>query len=308
MTALAARLLFLLAAAAGRLPWAALNAVGDGAAVLWRWRDAREARVARRNLELAYPELAPAGRERLRRAVLRTSARQALETFRFWTRPHQDNLALIRETHGQALFDAALASGRGLIVAAPHYGNWELLNQWLADHTPLAILYRPPESRVGEAFLQRVRAASPGRVTQIRADGSAVRQLLRWLQGGGVVGILPDQQPKAGEGVFVPFFGQAAQTMVLLPRLAHRTGATVLFAYCERIAGRGAEPAFALRFVPAPAGLADPDPEAGAAAMNGAVEDIARRDPAQYQWTYKRFSRRPPGSGARNPYRPHQPS
>ena len=305
MSSLAARLLYWTLAALGHLPWTWLNGVGDGIAALWRRLDAREARVARRNLELAYPQLATGERERLQRTILATTARQTLETLRFWTRPRARNLALIREQHGDGLFDAALASGRGLIVAAPHHGNWELLNQWLASRTPLAILYRPPESGIGEAFLQRVRADDAGRVTQVRADGSAVRQLLKLLKAGGVVGILPDQQPKAGDGEFAPFFVMPALTMTLLPRLAARTDAVVLFAWCERI---GADPdshapLFALRIEPAPAELSAPDPVTGVHALNAAVEAIARRDPAQYQWTYKRYTLRPPGSGERNPYR-----
>ena len=157
---------------------------------------------------------------------------------------------------------------------------------------------------MGEAFLQRVRADDAGRVTQVPAEGAAaVRQLFRRLQDGGAVGILPDQQPKAGDGEFAPFFGVPALTMTLLPRLAARTGAAVLFAYCERLPDDGNAPAFALRIEPAPAGLADPDPHAGVAALNAAVERIARRDPAQYQWTYKRYTLRPPGSGEDNPYR-----
>jgi KDO2-lipid IV(A) lauroyltransferase len=303
MTESAARLLYLLAAAIGRLPWSWLHALGDAMAALWLRLDAREARVARRNLELAFPSFDAAQRAALQLAVLRTTARQALETLVFWTRPHPRNLLLLRETHGTDLFDAAIAAGHGVIVAAPHYGNWELLNQWLAARTPLAILYRPPESAIGEAFLQRVRADDGGRVTQIPAEGAAVRQLLRLLQAGGVAGILPDQQPKAGEGVFAPFFGVEALTMSLLQRLAARTGATVLFAYCERIAGTGASPAFALRIEAAPAAIANPDPAVGARALNAAVERIASRDPAQYQWTYKRYKLRPPGSGETNPYR-----
>ena len=82
------------------------------------------------------------------------------------------------------------------------------MNQWLASRTPLAILYRPPESAIGEAFLQQVRADTAGRVTQVRAEGAAVRQLFKLLQGGGVVGILPDQQPKAGDGAFATFFSK----------------------------------------------------------------------------------------------------
>jgi KDO2-lipid IV(A) lauroyltransferase len=294
--------LYLLAWLAGHLPWSWLHAFGDALATLWRRRGARESRVAARNIELAFPGLDPGARDALQRAVLRTTARQALETLVFWTRPHPRNLALIREAHGTALLDAAIAAGRGVIVAAPHYGNWELLNQWLASRTPLAILYRPPESAIGEAFLQRVRGDDGGHVTQVPAEGAAVRQLLRTLQSGGVAGILPDQQPKAGEGVFAPFFGIQALTMSLLPRLAARTGATVLFAYCERIAAPGAAPAFALRIEAAPPGIDAADPAAGAHALNAGVERIARRDPAQYQWTYKRYKLRPQGSGEANPY------
>ncbi|NLA69072.1 MAG: lauroyl acyltransferase [Gammaproteobacteria bacterium] len=290
------------ATAVGRLPWALQRAMGHALGDLARALGTRESVVALRNLELAFPALDAAARRSLHREAMRSTGLQAVETLGLWTRPHARNLALIRETRGDALFDAALASGSGLIVAAPHHGNWELLNQWLAARTPLAILYKPPESRVGEAFLRRVRAGTDaGRITQVRAEGQGIRQLYRTLRDGGVVGILPDQQPKAGDGAFAPFFGMQALTMTLLPRLAERSGATVLFACCERLPGPG--PAFALRIEPAPEGISDPDPAVAVAALNAGVERMARRAPAQYQWTYKRFKARPPGSGEANPYR-----
>lgn len=296
-----ARLLHRLAGALAGLPWRWLRRSAAALAWLGRKRATREARVAWRNLELAYPELMPAERESLHRAVLRTTALQTLETLRFWTRPHADNLRRIREAHGTELYDRALAEGRGVIVAAPHFGNWELLNQWLAARGPIAIVYRPPESAVADAFLLQARGG--GGVRQVRAEGPAVRQLWKALKDGGAVGILPDQQPKAGDGEFAPFFGVPALTMTLLPRLAERTGAAVLFAWCERV-GRSADggPEFALHIEPAPADVADADPQRAVAALNRAVERIARRDPAQYQWTYKRYTLRPPGSGETTPY------
>lgn len=307
MNTLAARLLYALASLLGRLPWPGLLRLGDGLAAWWRWRDVRESRVVRINLELAYPDLLPAERAALHAAILRTTARQVLETIRLWTRPHSENLSLLREQHGTELMDQAIAAGRGVIIAAPHHGNWELLNQWLAWRTPLAILYRPPESAVVEAFLNLVRAdhEQPGdeeRVTQVRAEGPAIRQLFKRLNDGGVVGILPDQQPKAGDGEFAPFFGVQALTMTLLGRLASRTGATVLFAWCERIDTHAGHPGFALHIQAAPPAVSDADPKVAVAALNEAVERIARRDPAQYQWTYKRYTLRPPGSGEQNPY------
>jgi KDO2-lipid IV(A) lauroyltransferase len=301
MSTIAANLLYALAWSLARLPWPWLAALADAIAGWWIRVDAREARVARRNLELAMPQLDADARAALHRDILRTTARQALETLRLWTRPSSRNLADIVETHGVDLFDAALADGRGLIVAAPHMGNWELLNQWLAMKTPLAILYRPPESATGEAFLRRVRANAGGQVEQARAEAAGVRTLLKRLQKGGVVGILPDQQPKAGDGEFAPFFEVQALTMTLLGRLAARSGARVLVAWCERMPG-ASSPTFALHVQDAPAAIASADPKESVAALNAMVEAIARRDLAQYQWTYKRYTLRPPGSGEVNPY------
>jgi KDO2-lipid IV(A) lauroyltransferase len=299
---LQARLLYVLAWCIGRLPLAALRALGGGVGQLAQAMNIREAKVARRNLEIIAPALSGAEREARVGAILRATGRNALETLRIWTRSRAASLRLIREQVGVEHFDAALASGRGLIVAAPHYGNWELLNRWLAMKSPMAFLYAPPESQVGVAFLNIVRADSDStdRVTQVRAEGApAVRTLLKLLKDGGVVAILPDQQPKLGDGEFAPFFGRQALTMSLLTRLAARTGATVLFCYCESVRG-----GFALHVEPAPAAIADPDPQVSVAALNAGVERIARRDPEQYQWTYKRYSLRPKDSGESNPYHP----
>ncbi len=293
-----ARLYHRLASLFTRLPWPVLRTLADALAWVWIAFNARESRVTRRNLELALPELDGQQRRHLHRRTMRTTARQALETLRLWSRPAAENLRRhLCERHGEPLYDAALASGRGLIVVAPHYGNWELLNQWLASRGPIAIVYAPPDSPVGDAFLQRVRGVD--NIRQVRAEGPAVRQLFKTLKEGGAVGILPDQQPKGGDGVFVPFFGVQALTMTLVNRLAERTGATVLYAWCERT---GPDLQFALHVEPAPPQIADPDPVVAVTAMNADIERIARRSLGQYQWTYKRYTLRPPGSGEPNPY------
>jgi KDO2-lipid IV(A) lauroyltransferase len=136
-------------------------------------------------------------------------------------------------------------------------------------------------------------------VRQVRAEGPAVRQLFKVLKDGGATGILPDQQPKNGDGEFVPFFGVQALTMTLVNRLAERTGATLLYAWCERI---GPDLEFALHVEPAEPAIADADLPTAVATLSAGIERIARRDPSQYQWTYKRYTLRPPGSGETDPY------
>ena len=121
--------------------------------------------------------------------------------------------------------------------------------------------------------------------------------MLRALKGGRLLGLLPDQQPKVGEGSFAPFFGVEALTMTLLSRLAARANVAVVFGFAERLP-RGA--GFRVHFLPAPAGIDAEDERTALTALNAGIEACVRVCPAQYQWTYKRFSRRPAGEA--NPY------
>lgn len=268
----------------GRLPLRWLHALGVVLGqVIWL-RHGRARRIVERNLSLVVTQESAQTRHRFGRATMGETGKALVETAKIWGNRPERALELVREVRGVALFEAALARGRGLIVAAPHLGCWELLNYWLASRTPLAILYRPPRNALIEPLLLKVRGAMP--VEQVRAEGAGVRTLYKRLAAGGVVGILPDQRPRGGEGVMAPFFGVPASTMVLLPRLAQRTGAAVLFGFMERLPqGAG----YRLHFLPAPDALADADITLACSALNRGVEDCVRLAFTQYQWTYKRF-------------------
>jgi KDO2-lipid IV(A) lauroyltransferase len=122
--------------------------------------------------------------------------------------------------------------------------------------------------------------------------------LVRALRRNELVGVLPDQDPGPGSGVFAPLLGVPANTSVLVPRLVQRTGAPVLYVACERLpAGRG----FHMRFTPPSPQVRDPDLELATRAMNSDLACLIRRVPEQYLWSYKRFRARPPGSP--DPYR-----
>jgi KDO2-lipid IV(A) lauroyltransferase len=291
------RLGFAAAAAVGWLPLRLQRALGSLGGRIAHALDTRESRVARRNLELVRPDWTREQREHEVRRILRATGRNFLETLRVWTRPRAANLRLVRAEHGAERLRAALAEGKGLIVSAPHFGNWEFLLVWLAAQAPLALVYRVPEKPAGDVFLRLARGG-PG-VTLVPAETNAMRPLWRALKEGGMVGITPDQQPKFGGGEFAPFFGRNALTLSLIPRLAERAGAPVVFAWAEPVPG-----GFDIHVEDADARLADPDLATALAAMNAQVEAIAGRDLRQYQWTYKRFSRRPRGSGIPDPYDP----
>lgn len=279
-------------ALASRLPLRLLHAIGALLAYPVRWLGTREYRVARRNLDLCFPALEAPARRRLLRETLAEAGKGLCELPRLWAGDPRRALGLIRAVHGREHFDAARAGGRGVLVAAPHLGAWELLNLWLSAQGPLTILYRVPQRAEYEPLLVRARGALGAET--VRAEPAGVRLLLRRLKQGHIVGILPDQRPKGGEGLDAPFFGHPARTMTLVSRLAHRATVDVVLGFAERLP-RGA--GYALHFIPAEPTVAGDDLAAAVAALNRGIEACVRMAPAQYQWTYKRLSFRAPDSG-----------
>jgi len=221
-----------------------------------------------------------------------------LESLRFWTRPRAENLRAIVESVGLEHLETAERAGP-VVVVAPHYGNWELLVQWLAARRPLTLIYTRAKFAAVDAFLRLARER--GGVSAVPADVHGMKPLLRALQRGETLGITPDQTPDATGGQWSPFFGVPALTMTLLHRLgARHPEARFLLAAAERLPGGR----FRIVIEPLPAAVTSGPVQAGLDALNSAVEAFARRDLAQYQWTYKRFKGQRANEAPVNPYWP----
>ncbi|HEB91877.1 MAG TPA: hypothetical protein ENI94_00075 [Gammaproteobacteria bacterium] len=247
-------------------------------------------RVARRNIYRCFPDWSPAQRRRLLRQSLRQTGRTAAETAAIWLWPLPRVLPQVRAVEGEELLQQGMARGRGVIMLSPHLGSWEMAGLYLSVQWGITSMYRPPKLMAMNALMQQGRER--GGAHLVPTDASGVRALLRTLRQGGMIGILPDQDPERESGVFAPFFGHPANTMVLLPKLARKSGATVLFIYAERLPqGRG----FRLHIRSAPAGIDDADLGRAAASLNQGVEACVRQLPVQYQWGYKRFKGQPEG-------------
>ena len=278
---------------AARMPLSVLQRLGWALGhlfVLWPNKQRRNALI---NIRLCQPSLTPQEQVALRDRTLREFGSTYLEIAFLWLRPVEEVLSLVTEVHGAELLDRSAA--KGVIVLSPHLGAWELAGLYLAAQGPTTIFYKP--QRLLDELIREARGRSGATLAPTSPRG--VRLLVQGLERGEYAGILPDQEPKGESGaVFAPLFGVPAFTMLLVNRLARRTGARVIFMFAQRLGpGRG----FRMHCIAAPDGVDSQDDLIAATALNRGVEQCVAICPEQYVWPYKRFRRRP--EGPPSPYR-----
>ncbi len=271
-----------------RLPLSLLHPVGAALGWVVYMCSAAYRRDLKQNLEAAGLR-----DPRLRRAAIAEAGKCVVEAPAVWLRPLERVAELVVETEGLERLDQAARDAKGVIVVTPHIGCWEIVGQYVASRVPMTAMYRPPKIRFLEPLLRAGRSRGAA-MKSVPADLSGVRAMLKALRRGEAIGILPDQVPGVGEGEWVEFFGRPAYTMTLVGRMSEQTGAPVLLCHALRLArGRG------FRFVAEPL-LAPRPPESPVRALNRSLEQLIRRSPEQYLWSYNRYKVpagvRPPGA------------
>lgn len=190
-----------------------------------------------------------------------------------------------------SLAQAAIDAKKGVIFLTPHLGCFELSGKSIALRTQMTVLYRPPRKAILKPLLEDARASSG--MLLAPANLSGVRALAKALKRGEAIGLLPDQVPQEGEGIWANFFGKPAYTMTLSAKLHAMTGAPIILTYAERKPfGRG----YIQRFIPFEEKL-DGDATQQASAINRAMEKIIAKAPSQYFWSYHRY-KQPQGVSA----------
>ena len=216
----------------------------------------------------------------LRRNIAETG-KAGTELIPVWFRPVAPAVQLVVRAGPIALVEAAEQRGRGVIYLTPHLGCFDVAALWAAQRRPITVLYRPPKITALQPLIEAGRGRD--RVRLAPADLGGVRLLLKALRRGEAVGILPDQVPGQGEGVWADFFGRPAYTMTLAAKLAQATGATILMAAAVRLAdGAG----FAIHFTQFDGATTGGD---SARALNAAIERMVKLEPSQYLWSYNRY-------------------
>jgi len=269
-----------------RLPLPVNHAIGAGLGWLGWILPGELKRTTLKNLCLCYPDQDAAWRRRVARRSLMETGKALTEAPWLWHAGPARIAQLLAGVDGWEHVEQAMGQGRGVFLVSPHLGSWEFAGLHAASMGPMTSLYRPPRQSALDTLLRESRQATGARLVPTTPGG--IKALRQAVERGELIGMLPDQTPKGSSGVTAPFFGHPAYTMILLARLAAPGRVPVIFAFAQRLPrGKG----YRYQCIPAPEGLYSDDPQTAATAINQAVEELVRRCPEQYMWSYKRFKK-----------------
>lgn len=269
------------------LPLPAAHALGAAIGKLLWFTDA--SRITKINLNICYPQHSEEQIEQLARESLIALGKTYTEMGVAWMWPIPKVQKLITKVEGLEYLEQALADKNGIIIIAPHLGNWEVLNHFLHQHLFMTVMYKPAKIPAFDNFIFSTRKRVD--VGLVPADRSGVESLYQLLNDKGVVAVLPDQEPGIKSGVFAPFFDQSALTGKLIGELANNTSAKLLCCYAKRLE----DGSYGVVLKPAHKDIRNTDEVAAATALNLSIEECINDCPEQYQWNYKRFRRQPEG-------------
>lgn len=258
------------------------KAIGRAAGMLL----APRARIARRNLQLCFPELASPEVDALLRRHYEALGACVAETALAWFASPRKLRACV-DVEGAEHLDEALRAGRGVLLYTGHFTPLEVTGPLLAAVTPqFAFMF----SRRNNALLDEFQARQRARMAANAFPSSDVRALLRSLKNNAVVWYAADQFYRGRNAQPVQFFHETAMTNTAISRIARLSGATVLpFSYRRR----ANDARYVLRFEAPLPGFPSGDDKADTRRLVGRLEEAIRRAPEQYLWGHKRFRGRP---------------
>jgi KDO2-lipid IV(A) lauroyltransferase len=227
-----------------------------------------------------------------RRRSIAESGRMVAETPWLWLRATNDDLLRLVTWRNPEALEAAIAERRPLVILTPHMGSFEVMARAYTARfghlQPVTVLYRPARQRALREFQEQARKRPT--MPTAPANLAGVRQMLRALKRRESVGLLPDQVPPDGQGVWAPFFGQPAYTMTLGTRLTQQTGAHCTVLRCERLPRGAGWVIHSSELVrPLPAGTDAASQLEAATIINESMEQVILNDPGQYLWGYNRY-------------------
>lgn len=246
----------------------------------------RRAHIARRNLELCFPDKSADEIEGLVKKNLENTGIAFFETGMAWWWP---DWRIRRKLHvsGVEHLKAAQRDDKGVLLLLFHFLSLEVHARLHGFVQPAVGLYRPHNNAVMEFLQTRGR----GRSNKYLIPRTDVRSMLEALNRGEIAGYLPDQDYGRKRTVFAPLFAvEHASTTTGTLLFASNANCSVVPVTCfRRDDGRGYDMTFYPAFDNFPTG----DDVADVTRINRMIEFAIQQKPDQYMWIHRRFKTRP---------------
>ncbi|MBJ9720858.1 lysophospholipid acyltransferase family protein [Acinetobacter calcoaceticus] len=238
------------------------------------------------NLRIALPHLTPQQRIAITEKAIRNELTSYFEFLNIWGSSNQENIARIHRIEGEHYYHEALAAKKGLVMIIPHFGTWEIMNAWCSQLTSMTILYKPVKNEDADRFVREARSREQANL--VPTDESGVRQIFKALKQGQTTVILPDHTPNNG-GSMINYFGVPLASSNLSAKLIQKTKAKALFLYAIRNENDG----FTMHIEPMDEQIYEGSADDGTYIIHQAIEQLIKRYPEHYHWSYKRFKANP---------------
>ncbi len=252
-------------------------------------------RIATQNIALCFPELSLTEQNLLVKNTLKQNIATMLELSYLWLNDYEKIKQSISDIHLPDEFKEDQKTFSQMIFITPHFGSWEMSGLYASSLYPLTTLYRPSRLYIDPMI---IKGRGKNSAILVPTNQQGIREMIKTMRAGRSVGILPDQDPGEGEGIFSPFFGLPTKTIVLVSKLAQRFKIPAYIVASKR----NLETAkFDITLIKIDDALQNDDLQCSVDTLNQAIESVIRTAPEQYLWTYKRFKSTPEGESPRYP-------
>ena len=193
-------------------------------------RNGKGTKQLRRNLRRVVPQATASELDELVGQGLRSYARYWLETFRL---PKMDKATVVAlsdaNTVGAEHIDAAARAGKGLIIALPHMGNWDVAALWLIarGHPFTTVAERLKPESLFDRFVAYRESLGMEVLPLTGGQSTPSDVLAARLRAGGAICLVAEHD-LSRNGIEVQFFGEAAKMPGGPALLAAKTGAALL--------------------------------------------------------------------------------
>ncbi len=271
------------------LPLPLLAPIGEGLGALLHALARSRRSIARRNVELCFPDMSEPQRHELVRKHFRWLGRSIIERGLLW---YASNERIKRLVHVEGEVTLAERSQRPVMWLVPHFMALDVAGAatQLFQKQQVASIYQEQSDAVMDAAIRQGRLRFKQGEVFPRSDSA--KPLIRAIRQGSAFFNLPDMDFGERDAAFVPFFGVPAATLLAPSRMARALDMVVQPVVAEILPGGQG---YCVRFLPPWTHFPSDDALADTAAMNRWIEDEIRRNPAQYLWVHKRFKTRPAG-------------